>query len=111
MKTKTWKSKMEALVAGAVDYDDAEPLAMKCALIADKAVIAKIEQHARAKAEGKATGMDLTPLWSEVMPYHVEKLMQWAGGKLTDAQKCINSNIVRCGAVADVVKAGEVDFI
>jgi len=45
----TWKGKMEALVAGAVDYDDQEDLAMQCAENADAALNAERERAVLAR--------------------------------------------------------------
>jgi hypothetical protein len=102
---KTWKGKMEAVVAGAVDYDDAEPLVMECAAIVDRAV-ETVRKQKPAATEHK--GMDITPAWSDVMPYMVGKLMEWCGreGKLSDSQERMLKEIVHCGEIADAYLAG-----
>jgi hypothetical protein len=104
---KTWKGKMEAIVAGAVDYDDIESLAMECASIADKAMDAtKAKRQGEAKAKGC---MDVSPTWSWAMSEAMlPRLFSWNGGDLTDEQAATNAEIVKCGAVADAFLAGEI---
>jgi hypothetical protein len=47
---------------------------MECAAMADKAVGA-----VRKQKPATTKGMDITPAWSDVMPYMVGKLMEWRG--------------------------------
>jgi hypothetical protein len=102
-----WKKKMEAIIAGVVDYDDVEDLVMSCAAVADKAVEATAaKRQAEAKAMGK---MDITPLWSAVMGHYFDVWLAYAGdGDLNEQRAKCFAEIVRCGEIADAVEMGTV---
>jgi len=89
---ETWKGKMKALVAGAVDYDDWHELAMECAKVADR-------------------DPRITEPWSDTMPLLLDWLLGSQGQETPKAKKLFAetaTDIVRCGEAADLVVAGEV---
>lgn len=97
---KTWQGRMEAIVHGAIDWGDVEPLITECATVADKAVIATQEERQRqATAQG---GMDLTPLWSEFVDWFTIEVAD-----LQDPNAEGPQSLIRMGQVADLVEAGE----
>jgi hypothetical protein len=66
--------RMEAVVSGAIDYDDIEPLVIECADIADKAIApTQAERRAKAKADGQ---IDLTPSWSGIAGIGLRSLLE-----------------------------------
>jgi hypothetical protein len=97
---KTWKGKMEALVAGAIDYDDQHELAMECAELADK------------------TGFEPSSLeripprrWFDAVPVVLDRLLESERGTTPEAQKLFEetaAEFVHCGELADAAEAGEV---
>ena len=96
---KTWKGKMEALVAGVIDYDDWHELAMECAEVADRG------HHPCRPCTMKADS------WSETMPILLDWLLMSQGEEISNAKKLFAKtavDIVRCGEAADLVEAGEI---
>ncbi len=82
-----WQEAMQAVVAGAVDFDDIEPLCEACAEVGDIAID-------DLKKQSCETGMDITPRWTGVL----NAMLPALGTDNTD----LLENFVRMGAAADV---------
>ena len=100
---KSWAGMMEDIIHGRVNPVDVEDLAMECAEIADRAVLA-------VKKKKTGSGMDITPLWSDVIldmirPFLIRR------SKPTKQQTAMTPHLIQCGQVADAVEAGEVEGV
>ena len=102
---ETWQGKMEALVAGVVDYDDWEEVAMQCAEICDAGVIA---HHAQALKDGRTVD---THLWSAVMPQLLDDLLSMSTQAMRSRKqwKALCDELVNCGKAADAVEGGKAE--
>jgi len=94
----TWTQAMEAVTAGAIDYDEVEPLCGRCAEIADEAI------RRLALKEQEPGFVDVTPLWSACLGDMLPAVSKSArSGKPLGAMA---GQFAAMGRAADWVEAG-----
>ena len=92
-----WEGKMKQIVAAKVDSAEYEATAMACAEIADADVLKK-----RNSSGSKYS----RPLWSQIMPRLVERIVKIQSSNNRGGDKTIENSLIACGKVADAVEAG-----
>ena len=95
-----WEGKMKQIVAGKIDSGEYESTAMACAEIADAQVLSMRRQSGSKHSR---------PLWSQMMPRLVERLVQIQSSNNRGGDKTIENSLIACGQAADVVEAAEAD--
>ena len=95
-----WEGKMKQIVARKVDSGEYESTAMACAEIADAQVISKRRESGSKHSR---------PLWSQVMPRLVERLVQIQSSNNRGGDKTIENSLIACGQAADAVDAAAAD--
>ena len=91
-----WEGKMKQIAAAKIDSAEYESTAMACAEIADAQVISNRRQSGSKHSR---------PLWSQVMPRLVERIVQIQSSNNRGGDKTIENSLIACGQAADAVDA------
>ncbi len=95
-----WEGKMKQIVAHKIDSDEYESTAMACAEIADAQVLSNRRQSGSKHSR---------PLWTQVMPRLVERIVQIQSSSNRGGDKTIENSLIACGQAADAVDAAAAD--
>ena len=100
-----WEGAMEAVIAGAVDHDEIEPLCSLCCAIADDAM----KHRKPAPLQSGYMTFD-PPLWSEFLDSMLDELRKASRRKSNKMQAWATDSFLKVGKVADywIAKKAEV---